>query len=56
MGKRGRSKEMQGKWWGNFEGRMNVEIRRQEKLDRIEEKYFRRGELLEKYTAKTLYG
>ena len=41
---------------GKFEGRMSAEIRRQEKLDRIEEKDFRREELLEKYTAKTLYG
>ena len=30
-------------------------MRRQEKLDWAEEKYFRRGELLEKYTAKMLY-
>ena len=41
---------------GEFEGRMNVEIRRQEKLDRIEEKDFRRGELLGKYIVKILYG
>jgi len=41
---------------GEFEGRMNAEIRRKEKLDRIEEKDFRRGELLGKYTVKTLYG
>ena len=40
---------------GEFEGRMNVEIRRQEKLDRIEEKDFRRGELLGKYIVKILY-
>ena len=39
-----------------FEGRMNVEVRRQEKLDRAEEKNFRRGELLGKYMAKILYG
>jgi len=38
-----------------FEGRMNVEIRRQEKLDIMEEKDFRRGELPGKYTAKMLY-
>ena len=41
---------------GEFEGRMSAEIRRQEKLDRIEEKDFRRKELPEKYTVKMLYG
>ena len=39
-----------------FKGRMNVEVRRQEKLDMVEEKDFRRGELVEKYMAKMLYG
>ena len=39
-----------------FEGRMNVEIRRQEKLDMAEERDFRRGELPGKFTAKMLYG
>jgi len=38
-----------------FEGRMNTEVRRQEKLDMVEKKNFRREELLEKYTAKMLY-
>jgi len=38
-----------------FEGRLNAEVRRQEKLDIVEERDFRRGELLEKYTAKMLY-
>jgi len=38
-----------------FEGRMSTEIRKQEKLDRIEEKNFRRGELLGKHMAKMLY-
>ena len=38
-----------------FEGRMNAEIRRQEKLDIVEEKNFRRGELPVKYTIKMLY-
>jgi len=38
-----------------FEGRMNVEVRRQEKLDIAEEKNFRRGELPGKYTVKMLY-
>ena len=39
-----------------FEGRMNVEIRRQEKIDMAEERDFRREELPEKFTAKMLYG
>jgi len=39
-----------------FEGRMNVEIRRQEKIEIAEERDFRRGELPEKFTAKMLYG
>jgi len=39
-----------------FEGRMNVEVRRQEKIDIAEEKDFRRGELSGKFTAKMLYG
>jgi len=39
-----------------FEERMNTEVRRQEKLDMIEEKDFRRGELLGKYIVKILYG
>ena len=34
---------------------MEVEIRRQEKLDRVEEKDFRRGELPGKFIAKMLY-
>ena len=38
-----------------FEGRMSTEIRKQEKLDRIEEKNFRREELPEKYMEKMLY-
>ena len=39
-----------------FKGRMNAEVRRQEKLDMEEKKDFRRGELLGKFTAKMLYG
>ena len=39
-----------------FEGRMNAEVRRQEKIDMVEERDFRRGELPEKFTAKILYG
>ena len=38
-----------------FKGRMNTEVRRQEKLDIAEEKDFRRGELPGKFTAKMLY-
>jgi len=38
-----------------FKGRINVKVRRQEKLDRTDERDFRRGELPEKYTAKMLY-
>ena len=40
---------------GEFEGKRSSEIRRQEKLDKMEEKDFRRGELLGKYTVKMLY-
>ena len=39
-----------------FEGRMSVEVRRQEKLNRIEKKNFRREELSGKYMTKMLYG
>ena len=39
-----------------FERRMSIKVRRQEKLDKMEEKNFRRGELPGKYTAKMLYG
>jgi len=38
-----------------FKGRMNAEVRRQEKIDMVEERDFRRGELLEKFTVKMLY-
>jgi len=38
-----------------FKGRMNVEVRRQEKIDMAEERDFRRGELLGKFTVKMLY-
>ena len=38
-----------------FERRINVEVRRQKKLDMVEERDFRKGELLEKYMAKILY-
>ena len=39
-----------------FEGRMNAEVRRQERIDMAEERDFKRGELLGKFTAKMLYG
>ena len=39
-----------------FERRMSAEVKRQEKLDMMEEKDFRKGKLLEKYTTKMLYG
>ena len=39
-----------------FEGRMNAEVRRQEKLDMAKERNFRRKKLLGKFTAKMLYG
>ena len=39
-----------------FERRMSAEVRRQEKLDKMEERNFRRGKLPGKYTAKMLYG
>ena len=39
-----------------FEGRMNAEVRRQEKLDMTEEKDCKRKELLGKYIVKMLYG
>ena len=38
-----------------FKGRMNAEVRRQEKLDMVEEKDFRRGELPGKFMVKMLY-
>jgi len=41
---------------GEFEGRMNSEIRKQEKIEMAEERNFRRGELPGKFMAKMLYG
>ena len=38
-----------------FERRMDVEVRRQKKLDLAEKKDFRRAELPGKYMAKILY-
>ena len=39
-----------------FERRMSAKVRRQEKLDKMEERNFRRGKLPGKYTVKMLYG
>jgi len=39
-----------------YEGIMNTEVKRQEKLDMAEERNFRRGELLVKYMVKMLCG
>ena len=39
-----------------FEGRINTEVRRQEKLDMAEKKDFRREKLPGKFMAKMLYG
>ena len=38
-----------------FKERMNAKVRRQENLDRLEERDFKRGELPEKYMTKILY-
>ena len=38
-----------------FKERINTEVRRQEKLNIAEERGFRQGELLGKYTARMLY-
>jgi len=38
-----------------FEKRLSIEVRQQEKLDIMEERDFRRRELLGKYTVKILY-
>ena len=39
-----------------FEGRLNVEVRRKKKLNMLEKRDFRREELLGKYMAKMLHG
>ena len=38
----------------DFEGKM--EIRKQEKIEEVEDRDFRRGKLLGKFTARMLYG
>jgi len=35
---------------------MNEEVRRQEKIDIVEERYFRKGEPLGKFIMRMLYG
>ena len=39
-----------------FEGRVDAEVRRQEKIDRVEEQNFRRGELPGRFITRMLYG
>jgi len=39
-----------------FKRKMNAEVRRQEKINMVEEKNFRREKLPEKFTARMLYG
>ena len=39
-----------------FEGRVDAEVRKQEKIDRVEEQNFRRGELPGRFIARMLYG
>jgi len=39
-----------------FERRLNVEVRKKEKLNMLEKRDFRRKELLGKYMVKMLYG
>ena len=38
-----------------FERRVNIEVRQQEKLDRVEKRDFRREKLPEKFITKMLY-
>jgi len=38
-----------------FEERLSAEVKKQEKLELVEEQDFRRGELPEKYIVKILY-
>ena len=38
-----------------FKKRMNVEVRKQEKIEITEERDFRKRKLLERFTAKMLY-
>ena len=45
-----------GKVLEEFKERMNAEVRRQEKIDMVEERDFRREELPGKFMEKILYG
>ena len=38
-----------------FKGRMSAEVRRQERIDMVEKRDFRREELSEKFMARMLY-
>jgi len=38
-----------------FEGKLSIEVMRQENIDRVKDRNFRWGELLGKYIAKILY-
>ena len=38
-----------------FEERMEAEVRRQEKINRVEKRDFKRGKLPEKFIARMLY-
>ena len=53
--KRKESLKNAGEALKEFEKRINTEVRRQEKIDITKERNFKRGELLEKFTAKILY-
>jgi len=39
-----------------FKGRLSTEVRQQKKIDKVENRDFRRREMPEKYMAKILYG
>ena len=40
----------------DFEGRISTEVRRQQKIEIVEEQDFKRGELPGKYMVRMLYG
>ena len=54
--KKGENLEYTKKVLEKFKRRINVEVRRQERLDIAEKREFRRGELPGKFIAKMLYG
>ena len=56
IGKKKENLENVKEYVAEFKRKMNAKVRRQEKLDIVEEENFRREELLEKYIAKILYG